>query len=226
LFSLWSIKARNSACNRPDDYRVLLCKTRALHLIKIPRQDEQKQCVDDYFHLLDFTITVPSVIAYIDESKARNYIFVLHMVEAKNQRALRKLFTGELLAGQRSFHFRKENNRRRVRLIRLFHGAPCRVYVFKRKGKTQTSARNCLISKICDLAARLEISELVFEFDKMSFEQHTKLLNQIRARIPWDHRERHQEPLLWVADAVAWCVNRGGEWERMVRPMIVETIEC
>lgn len=42
----------------------------------------------------------------------------------------------------------------------------------------------------------------------------------------WDHKQRHEEPLLWVADAVAWCVNRGGEWERLVRPMIVKTINC
>jgi hypothetical protein len=79
---------------------------------------------------------------------------------------------------------------------------------------------------MCEQSQRMEIRELVFELDQSCFVDDIKLLSEIRPNLTWDHRERHQEPLLWVADAVAWCVNRGGEWERMVRPMIVETIEC
>jgi hypothetical protein len=67
---------------------------------------------------------------------------------------------------------------------------------------------------------------IVLELDEtVRFRDH-QFLKQQQAIKEWDHRQRHEEPLLWVADAVAWCVNRGGDWERMVRPLIVETIEC
>lgn len=73
---------------------------------------------------------------------------------------------------------------------------------------------------------------MVFELDESAKVQDDQILSRairlIRGKreMQWDHLQRHEEPLLWVSDAVAWCVNRGGDWERMVRPMIVETIEC
>ena len=66
----------------------------------------------------------------------------------------------------------------------------------------------------------------MFELDETSRFSDHKVFKDYASTCNWDHKMRHEEPLLWVADVVAWCVNRGGEWERMVRPMIVETIEC
>ena len=166
------------------------------------------------------------VIAYIDESKSKSYILVLHLMLPRNQTSVRKALAQKLLAGQRSIHFRKESDRRRVLIIRLLLSLDLKVIVFRAAVKNQTLARNILIENVCENLVRFEITELVFELDKMSIDGDNQLLNQMRPRVPWDHRERHQEPLLWVADAVAWCVNRGGEWERMVRPLILETISC
>lgn len=71
----------------------------------------------------------------------------------------------------------------------------------------------------------LELDRSTIDLDRITFRSESQLAPQISWPY-WDHRQRHEEPLLWVADAVAWCVNRGGDWERLVRPMIVETIEC
>ncbi|MFD2840633.1 hypothetical protein ACFSYH_08630 [Populibacterium corticicola] len=30
----------------------------------------------------------------------------------------------------------------------------------------------------------------------------------------------YQEPLLWVADAIAWSYTKGGEWRQRVDPLI------
>ena len=166
------------------------------------------------------------MIAYIDESKAKSYLFAVHLVAPNRQIPLRKILSQQLLAGQRSFHFRKESDRRRIRLIRLLIQLDVRVMIFKIAGCSDVEARNLLIREICSSATRYGIQDLVFELDRSCISNDIGFLNVIRPAIGWDHRERHQEPLLWVADAVAWCVNRGGEWERMVRPMIVETIDC
>ena len=166
------------------------------------------------------------MIAYIDESKAKNYLLVLNLVLPGEQIYLRRTLISQLLAGQRSFHFTKESNRRRTQLVRLLLGLNFRVVVFSIKGMSNTESRRSLIAEACKNIRKLEISNLVFELDQSCYLNDVKILNEIRPGVPWDHRERHQEPLLWVADAVAWCVNRGGEWERMVRPMIVQTITC
>lgn len=40
-------------------------------------------------------------------------------------------------------------------------------------------------------------------------------------------RESHvfvdEEPLLWAADAIAWCWQRGGVWKDKVRGLVVRT---
>ena len=166
------------------------------------------------------------VIAYIDESKAKSYILAVCLAQPKEISRLRKTLSTKLLKGQRSFHFRKESDRRRVQLVRFLLEFDFKVVIFRDTGRSVVQARKTLITQVCATASKFGITELVFELDNSAWESDIKLLNELRPSMPWDHRERHQEPLLWVADAVAWCVNRGGEWERMVRPLILETIEC
>ena len=166
------------------------------------------------------------MIAYIDESKDKQYLFVLNVVSPKSLPMLRKALAGQLLAGQRSIHFRKESSRRRIKLIRILLSLDFRLIVFKTNRSPPSEARNSLIQVVCENTKKFAITDLVFELDQLSLESDITQLNKLRPEVQWDHRQRHQEPLLWVADAVAWCVNRGGEWERLVRPMIVETIDC
>lgn len=166
------------------------------------------------------------MIAFIDESKAKKYLLVLSVLESRDLTMTRRFLAQTLLAGQRSVHFRKESPRRRTYLIKTLRKLNIRVVVFKDKLGASTSSRALLIRRICDEAKRLELRELVFELDQTCWNDDVKLLNALRPDLSWDHRERNQEPLLWASDAVAWCVNRGGEWERLVKPMIVETIDC
>lgn len=34
------------------------------------------------------------------------------------------------------------------------------------------------------------------------------------------HLAAHQEPALWIPDAVAWCYGAGGEWRRRVSTLV------
>lgn len=42
--------------------------------------------------------------------------------------------------------------------------------------------------------------------------------------VVYAHLPSAQDPLLWIADAVAWCEARGDRWSESVRPLIVERI--
>lgn len=169
---------------------------------------------------------------FIDESKSKNYLLVCFAAEDKNVIALRKSIKVLLLPGQRSIHFQKESDRVRKRIISTLLGLNVKCLVFRVAGRIALEARRISIQKMVTFGSQSGYGRFVFELDETSLHEDVKVLNeltyskQLIGEVSWDHIERHHEPLLWVADAVAWCINRGGDWARMVRPMILETIEC
>lgn len=38
--------------------------------------------------------------------------------------------------------------------------------------------------------------------------------------LPYMHLRPHEEPLRWLADAMAWSYGAGAEWRRRARPLI------
>ncbi|WP_460702136.1 hypothetical protein [Myceligenerans halotolerans] len=54
-----------------------------------------------------------------------------------------------------------------------------------------------------------------------------RILNQElrKTEVRYDHMHRHEEPLLWAADAVAWAWQRGGPWQAAAKGLIAEVIE-
>jgi EAL domain-containing protein (putative c-di-GMP-specific phosphodiesterase class I) len=122
-------------------------------------------------------------------------------------------------------HFKSENARRKKLIVKLMRGLNCQLVVVKCR-TPQASARLCALNSLVTSDLASSCARIVLELDETVRVKDNAYLKQQSRLAEWDHKQRHEEPLLWVADAVAWCVNRGGEWERMVRPMIVETIEC
>jgi hypothetical protein len=41
----------------------------------------------------------------------------------------------------------------------------------------------------------------------------------------YEHLKPHEEPLLWVPDAVAWCYGNGGDWRRRVAPLVARSVD-
>lgn len=39
--------------------------------------------------------------------------------------------------------------------------------------------------------------------------------------LTYEHMRPHEEPILWVSDAVAWAYGAGGDWRRRVTPAVV-----
>ena len=169
---------------------------------------------------------------FIDETKNQDFVFVGCLAPSKDLANVRKVLKAFLLPGQRSIHFHNESPRRRRKIIAVLLSLELKVLVASVKGSTDNRARSRAIELLAQLALKHKVSRLVIELDLSALESDLKTLAKVsylslkETPMPWDHMERHQEPLLWVADAVAWCLNPGGEWERMVRPMILENVEC
>jgi hypothetical protein len=39
------------------------------------------------------------------------------------------------------------------------------------------------------------------------------------------HATAHEEPLLWLPDAIAWAVGRGGDWRRRAEPLLEKVVD-
>lgn len=163
---------------------------------------------------------------YVDECKQRPFLLVGFTIDIFEQHSLRKILRKLLLPGQRSLHFKSENGNRKKAILSELRKAECSVVVIRCRTKSDVEARICALNSLICSSSVIECKSIVLELDETVRLRDHQFLKQQSALDLWDHRRRHEEPLLWVADAVAWCVNRGGEWERMVRPMILETIDC
>jgi hypothetical protein len=43
--------------------------------------------------------------------------------------------------------------------------------------------------------------------------------------LTWHHLTAHEDPALWVSDAMAWAVGAGGEWRRRAERSLADVIE-
>lgn len=146
---------------------------------------------------------------FIDESKSKNYLLVCFVVDDKNAIPMRKAIKVLLLPGQRSIHFQKESNRFRKRIVSTLVGLKITCLVFSVAGRTNKDARRIAIQTMTDHGRQKGYLRFVFEIDETSLREDNRILNELtyskrdNGKITWDHVERHHEPLLWAADAVA-----------------------
>ena len=48
------------------------------------------------------------------------------------------------------------------------------------------------------------------------------LIEELRRRgaeLTYEHLLQHSDPLLWIADALAWCSSAGGSWRDRIAPI-------
>jgi hypothetical protein len=168
---------------------------------------------------------------YLDESKAKNYVFIGVLVQDGDAPRLRKRVAALKMPGQRSIHFVKEAESRRRKLIHEISDLGFAAVRFESKDKSQKKARELCIREIVKFAANQGIRSLVFERDESAVINDEKWLKEAILKtqgidkLGFVHLHRFEEPLLWVADAIAWCDTRGGDWANRVNESIKIRIE-
>lgn len=117
---------------------------------------------------------------------------------------------------------RSESHGTRQRVIRGLLGIQddlgiCVVECVDRQARDAERRQRCLAA-VLDLCAELRAERLVLELDESIRDADARFLyEQVRARglasaLRYEWLRRNDEPLLWIADVIAWCHNRGGEW--------------
>ena len=168
-------------------------------------------------------------VLYVDESFSKNYILVGHLVAANRVGQLRKAIRSHVLSGQRSIHFSGERDSRRRYLLSQFSNLGCQLLVVEVTGMDNKGARAKSLQLMLDLLEKYGLTQIFIELDESTKKLDTQVLMKWKTEnsssIDFEFARRNEEPLLWLADAIAWCEGRGGDWLRRSASMIIGRIK-
>jgi hypothetical protein len=166
---------------------------------------------------------------FVDEYKQLRYLLVAVAVPtvslASARRALREL----VLPRQRRIHFRKERDSRRHVILDVVTGLDVRATVYDASSYTSQilGRAACLAALVADLAES-NTERLVLETDDAAVGTDRALLYELVRKhdlggtLRYHHMRAHEENLLSIPDALAWCWGRGGQWRARVSRLVTD----
>ena len=96
-------------------------------------------------------------------------------------------------------------------------------------GMDNKGARAKSLQLMLDLLEKYGLTQIFIELDESTRKLDTQVLMKWKTEnsssIDFEFARRNEEPLLWLADAIAWCEGRGGDWLRRSASMIIERIK-
>ncbi len=127
-----------------------------------------------------------------------------------------------ILPGQRRLHFTSERDSRRRQILGEVLDLGITALLYQAKAKPPKMARDaCLTRLVADLVD-LKPEWLVLEQEDATLRSDRSLLyTQVHAcglqgSLRYRHLRSHEEVLLSIPDALAWCWARGGRWRREI----------
>jgi hypothetical protein len=102
------------------------------------------------------------------------------------------------------------------------------VSVWVAKNRADKEARPLLLEALAAEAARALASRITIESDASLDSADRRIIAGVVRRegvsLTYRHAAPHEEPVLWVSDAIAWCYSRGGDWTRRVGPLVEDRV--
>ncbi|HWG64170.1 MAG TPA: hypothetical protein VG253_20970 [Streptosporangiaceae bacterium] len=168
---------------------------------------------------------------FADESKARGLVLVAAAVMPRDLAPMRALVDSLRLPRQRRLHFSSERDDRRKQIINRFTAAGVGAVVYDASGwRDAKAARDAAVARLADDAAKMGASLVILERDDSAVEADRRIIRErllhagCHDRVSYDHRRAHEECLLAIPDAIAWCWAKGGRWrersERLLREVV------
>jgi hypothetical protein len=167
-----------------------------------------------------------SAHAFADESARESHYHVCVVVVSNHDvDDLRRLVRSFCLPGQRRWHFVHERRSRRRQIITALAARNNQVsaLVFHAKGR-ESAIRAKSFHRMVPALLDRTVTRLVIESRQgRDHLDRQVLLDELRHRpvaFGYDHMPAHSDPLLWVADAVAWCSSAGGAWRKRIDSLV------
>ena len=171
----------------------------------------------------------PADRVFVDESKSHGYWVVATASSVASTSDSEKALRSLLKPGQRRLHFKSERDSRRRKILSRMTELDVRVGVWATRRLPDKEARIRCLTSLTREAGRARVSDLIIERDESVTQADRRIIAAaLRAEsatgVHYEHVQPHEQPLLWVSDAVAWCCSNGGDWMRRVRPLVEDHI--
>jgi hypothetical protein len=164
---------------------------------------------------------------FVDESKSKGYVIVATAVAPGAVQDVRQRLRKLPRRGQRRIHFTRESDASRRTLIRKIATLDVVAVSYRVDGlRDHDARRRCLEALVADLC-RSGTARLVLERDESVAHADRQILRaalareDARERPRYEHADGRTEELLWVTDAVAWCIQAGRHWRGHIAPLLV-----
>jgi hypothetical protein len=174
-----------------------------------------------------------SIQVFCDETKSRGFTLAAAQVPCGAVTKLRSVVNQLLLPKQVRLHFTGETPQRRKLIVNAFVDAGSIgtvIYDCTRFGRDDNRGRGAAVGAMAARVARIPVARIVLETDDSTVDHDRKLIRaKLKAAgvedvVGCDHLRSHEEPLLAIPDAVAWCYARGGEWRKLAEPLITDIV--
>ncbi|WBB56109.1 hypothetical protein [Verrucosispora sp. WMMD573] len=169
---------------------------------------------------------------FVDETKERGLLVAAAVVMGPDLAPARKVVRSLVLPGQRRIHFHKERDDRRRQIITAIGRVGVQAVILDASShRSVKSGRDACLAGIVGHAAKIGATRLVLERDDSTLKADRRLLfEEVRRAgladtLHYDHLRAHEECLLSIPDALAWCWARRGRWRAAVQRMVDEAHE-
>jgi hypothetical protein len=167
-----------------------------------------------------------SVHAFVDESRrGGTYLVAVALVDPGELSTVRASLRKLCLPGQRRIHFKDERDSRRREILARILESGARGLVYSCRGPEPQARGACLRRMMADFTER-GVLRLVLESRQGRDKEDERALRDVLGKRPsdagltYEHLRPHEDPLLWLPDAIAWCVGAGEDWRRRIQPLL------
>jgi len=166
---------------------------------------------------------------FVDETNASTFAVVATVVPPGDVASVRRAMRSLLRPGQRCLHFTKESDPVRRSALAVITASPLSVRVYRadRKASMPAAREACLRAVARDALAHHPQRIVIERDESVQAADQRWLREELGPRHGRDtefcHLAKHEEPLLWTADAVAWCIQRGQPWQGLIADLDTTT---
>ena len=170
-----------------------------------------------------------SIHVFVDESKARGFLLAAALVRSHDLAGFRAEISALRMRHQRRLHFASESDRRRKLIVGKLTdlGVHARIYdaTSFRNGK---DARDATLAQLSEDLVAMGAARLVLERDDSTAASDRRIIRERLQKagchdsLRYEHLRAHEECLLSIPDAVAWCWARAGQWKERARSLVTD----
>jgi hypothetical protein len=173
------------------------------------------------------------VHVFVDESRrGSTYLLAAALLCPAELAPVRSTMRGLRVRGERKVHFKHEREPIQKKIAAELVSRQLRTRVYTGTGRPEVVRQLALHELVLDVLS-LGTRRLVLDSRGRVGDQADRRVihSALRAAkaepdtLSYEHVRSHEEPALWISDAVAWCFGAGGEWRRRIEPIIEKVID-